>query len=87
MNKLIKNHIIKEFSIDEFNSIESTMYFTKNMSDKCGSFTKDQTKGRGKSGRKWEGKKGNMFLSICVKPKKTKPLMKFANFHSLQRLH
>jgi BirA family biotin operon repressor/biotin-[acetyl-CoA-carboxylase] ligase len=68
MNKLIKKHIIKDFSISEFDVMESTMDITRTMPDKHGSFTKNQTNGRGTNGRKWEAKIGNLFLSICVKP-------------------
>jgi len=73
MNKLIKKHIIKDFSIDEFDAVESTMDITRVMPDKHGSFTKNQTNGRGKNGRKWESKTGNLFFSVSVKPKNKTP--------------
>jgi len=70
MNNLIKTHFLNNFNIQEYDVVESTMDIARTLNDRSCAFTKEQTKGRGKNDRKWEAKRGNLFLSICIKPQR-----------------
>ena len=84
MNTLIEEFQVKNFFVKNFLTIPSTMVPARESEEFTVIFTDNQTSGRGKGDRKWEGSKGNLFFSISLKPKK--PLSEVAQLSFVSSL-